>query len=152
MYASRSRKVKTGKRDARALCDACHLGAYRRAHRSSDASRLLRKHLTAREALVQTRSRMISPCRSLLRQEGIRVPSGGAPSFAKRVRMLEFAEELRDAVAPLLAIHEQVCTQIDLVDKKTSRASSPRTSCKATSTLCRESTAPERSSNAGILP
>lgn len=43
MYASRSRKVKTDKRDARALCDACHLGAYRPAHRPSDTSRLLRK-------------------------------------------------------------------------------------------------------------
>jgi transposase len=31
MYASRSRKVKTDKRDARALCEVCHLGAYRAA-------------------------------------------------------------------------------------------------------------------------
>jgi transposase len=81
MYASRCRKVKTDKRDARALCDACHLGAFRRAHRASDPSRLLRKHLAARELLVQARSRMISLCRSLLRQEGIRVPSGGAPTY-----------------------------------------------------------------------
>ncbi len=70
MYASRNRKVKTDKRDARALCDACHLGAFRPSHRSSDESRLLRKHLAARQVLVQTRSRMISLCRSLLRQEG----------------------------------------------------------------------------------
>ena len=65
MYASRSRKIKTDKRDARALCDACHLGAFRPSHRSSDESRLLRKHLLTREVLVQTRSRMISLCRSL---------------------------------------------------------------------------------------
>ena len=71
MYASRSRKVKTDKRDARALCDACELGAYRRAHRSSDESRLLRKHLAVREALVQSRTKVISLCRSLLRQEGV---------------------------------------------------------------------------------
>ncbi len=45
MYASRNRNVKTDKRDARALCDACHLGAFRLSHRSSDESRLLRKHL-----------------------------------------------------------------------------------------------------------
>lgn len=122
MYASRSRKVKTDKRDARALCDACHLGAYRPAHRSSAASRLLRKHLSAREVLVQTRSRMIALCRSLLRQEGIRVPSGGAPSFAKRVRALELPDELRDAVEPLLTTHEQLCAQIDLLDKKVAQA------------------------------
>ncbi|MEY4512367.1 MAG: hypothetical protein RLZZ450_4489 [Pseudomonadota bacterium] len=106
MYASSSRKVKTDKRDAGALCEACHLGAYRPAHRASDASRLLRKHPTAREVLVQTRSRMISLCRSLLRQGGIRVPGGGAPSFAKRVRTLELPKLFRDASEPLLTAHE----------------------------------------------
>jgi transposase len=118
MYASRSRKVKTDKRDARALCEACHLGAFRPAHRASDASRMLRKQLSVREALVQTRSRMISLCRSLLRQEGIRVPSGGAASFAKRVRTLELPRDLRDALEPLLKTHEAVCAQIDAVDNQ----------------------------------
>lgn len=37
MYATRSRRVKTDKRDARALCEACKLGAYRPIHRVSDA-------------------------------------------------------------------------------------------------------------------
>ena len=122
MYASRNRKVKTDKRDARALCDACHLGAFRPSHRSSDESRMLRKHLAAREVLVQTRSRMISLCRSLLRQEGIRVPSGGAPNFPKRVRALELSEELAAAVEPLLATHEQLCEQIKGVDGKVEQA------------------------------
>jgi transposase len=120
--ASRSRKVKTDKRDARALCDACHLGAFRPSHRSSDESRLLRKHLRVRDALVQTRSRMISLCRSLLRQEGIRVPTGDAVTFAKRVRALEFGSDLRDAVEPLLKSQEEVCAQIALVDKKVAEA------------------------------
>jgi transposase len=110
--------VKTDKRDARTLCQACHLGAYRPAHRCSDESRLLRKHLRAREALVQTRSRMISVCRAFLRQEGLRVPSGGAPSFAQRVRTLKLADELRETLAPLLEVHEQVCAQIDVLDEK----------------------------------
>jgi transposase len=104
MYASRSRKIKTDKRDARALCEACHLGAYRAAHRASAGSRLLRKHLAVRETLVQTRSRIISLCRALLRQEGIQVPTGGAPTFAKRVRMLALSDELTLVVKPLLRI------------------------------------------------
>jgi transposase len=37
MYATRSRKIKTDRRDARALAEACRLGAYRPAHRLSDA-------------------------------------------------------------------------------------------------------------------
>jgi transposase len=33
MYASRSRRVKTDRRDAQALMDACRPGAYRASHR-----------------------------------------------------------------------------------------------------------------------
>jgi hypothetical protein len=42
MYATRSRRVKTDKRDARTLAEASRLGAYRRAHRISDERRHLR--------------------------------------------------------------------------------------------------------------
>ncbi len=45
MYATRSRRVKTDKRDARTLAEACRLGAYRRAHRISDERRLLRSQV-----------------------------------------------------------------------------------------------------------
>jgi transposase len=40
MYATRTRKVKTDRRDARALTEANVLGAYRAAHRLSDGQRL----------------------------------------------------------------------------------------------------------------
>src|SRR5687767_10532407 len=43
MYATRTRKVKTDRRDARALADACLLGAYRPAHRLSDPQRHVRR-------------------------------------------------------------------------------------------------------------
>ena len=42
MYATRTRKVKTDRGDARALAEACLLGAYRAAHRLSDAQRHVR--------------------------------------------------------------------------------------------------------------
>ena len=118
MYSSRNRKIKTDKRDARALCDACHLGAYRPSHRATDESRMLRRHLGARQTLVQMRTRLISLCRSVLRQEGIRVPGGAATSFPKRVRLLEMSEELASAIAPLLTSHEQLCEQIKQIDAK----------------------------------
>jgi transposase len=60
MYATRSRKVKTDKRDARTLAEACRLGAYRPAHRTSDKQRHVRAQLGVREAMVRTRSRYIS--------------------------------------------------------------------------------------------
>ena len=65
MYATRSRKVKTDKRDARTLAEACRLGAYRPAHCTSDRQRHVRAQLAVREAMVRTRSRYISrspPC------------------------------------------------------------------------------------------
>src|ERR1051325_11266205 len=39
MYATRDRPIKTDKRAARPLCEACRLGAYRPAHRTSDRQR-----------------------------------------------------------------------------------------------------------------
>ena len=44
MYATRSKRVKTDKRDARTLCEALQLGAYRAIHRASDAQRDVRAH------------------------------------------------------------------------------------------------------------
>jgi transposase len=56
MYATRSRKVKTDRRDARALAEACLLGAYRPAHRLSDPQRHVRGRLLVRDAGVRTRT------------------------------------------------------------------------------------------------
>jgi transposase len=76
MYATRSRKVKTDRRDARALAEACLLGAYRPVHRLSAPQRHVRGRLGVRDALVHTRTRCISVLRALLGQYGYHVPSG----------------------------------------------------------------------------
>src|SRR5215813_3581521 len=96
--------VKTDRRDARALAEACRLGAYRPAHRLSDAQRHVRARLTVRDALVRTRTRYISLLRALLRQHGWRVPSGSAEGFPRRVLALPLPGRLRSEVAPLLAV------------------------------------------------
>ena len=85
MYASRSTRIKTDRRDARTLAEACRLGAYRTAHRTSEEQRRVRAELAVREALVRTRTRYISLVRSLLRREGIGMRSGGTSSFVARV-------------------------------------------------------------------
>ena len=74
MYATRTRKVKTDRRDARALRDACLLGAYRPAHRLSDPQRHVRGRLTVRDSVVRTRTRYISLIRALLRQQATACP------------------------------------------------------------------------------
>src|SRR4029453_3649185 len=103
MYATRTRKVKTDRRDARTLAEACLLGAYRPAHRLSDPQRHVRGRLGVRDALVHTRTRYISVIRALLRQYGYRVPSGSAGCFIDRVQVLPLPGRLRSVVAPLLA-------------------------------------------------
>src|SRR5258707_1197116 len=55
MYGSRSRKVKTDKRDVAALGEANRTGVYRRAHRVSSAALRLRQTLRVRRDLVQLR-------------------------------------------------------------------------------------------------
>ena len=72
MYAQRSRRVKTDRRDARALMEACKIGAYKPAHRCSDAHKRVRARISARDLLVQTRTKCISLVRALLRHEGIK--------------------------------------------------------------------------------
>jgi transposase len=104
MYATRSRRVKTDRRDARTLADACRLGAYRRVHRTSAAQRVVRAQLAVREALVQTRTRYINVVRAVLRQDGVRIPSGGAATFAPRVQALALTATQAAVVASLLQV------------------------------------------------
>jgi transposase len=117
MYATRTRKIKTDRRDARALMDANVLGAYRPAHRLSDAQRHVRGRLGVREALVRTRTRSISLIRALLRQQGYRVPSGSAQGFIDRVEALSLPGQLRSVIAPLLAVMLAVNRQLAYSDE-----------------------------------
>ena len=117
MYATRTRKVKTDRRDARALADACLLGAYRPAHRLSDPQRHVRGRLLVRDALVRTRTRYISLVRALLRQHGYRVPSGSAEAFLRRVRTLALPGRLLSQIAPLLAVMPHVNRQLSYSDQ-----------------------------------
>ena len=116
MYATRTRKVKTDRRDARALADANLLGAYRPAHRLSDTQRHVRGRLGVRDALVHTRTRYISLIRALLRQQGYRVPSGSAEAFIQRVRALPLPGQLLSLIAPLLAVMRHLNQQLAYSD------------------------------------
>lgn len=116
MYATRTRNVKTDRRDARALADACLLGAYRPAHRLSDPQRHVRGRLLVRDALVRTRPRYISLARALLRQHGYGVASGSAEAFPTRVRALALPGSLLSLIAPLLAVMRHLNRQLAYCD------------------------------------
>ncbi len=116
MYSTLSKKIKTDKRDARALCDACERGTYRLAYRSTDAQRQVRAELVARETLVAPRTKYISVIRSMLRREGIRVQSCGAQYFRAQVEVMSLPAHLRGAISPLLVVLSMLGAQIGQAD------------------------------------
>ena len=118
MYSQRDRRVKTDRRDALALAEACKLGAYHRAHRTSDEKRHMRAILAVRDALVRTRTRWIALVRPLLRREGFRVRNGNVETFVRRVEELDLPAHLRSESAPLLGLFGPVNEQIEALDKQ----------------------------------
>jgi transposase len=118
MYATRSRHVKTDRRDARALCEACRLGAYRSAHRPPPQRRHERAELRVREALVFSRSKYISLIGALVRREGYRIPPGSAAKFVERLEQVGLPDHLREEIAPLLTVMAVFNAQIAAADRR----------------------------------
>lgn len=116
MYAHRSRRIKTDRRDAHALAEACRLGAYRVAHRTSPTQRDARALLGIRELLVRTRTRWIVHIRALLRADGLRLAPGRAENFVARVNDLPLPPQLAARIAPVLALLTPLNAQIDTLD------------------------------------
>jgi transposase len=116
LYATRTRRVKTDRRDARALADANRLGAYRAAHRLPAARRELRAALAVREALVQTRTRYLNLLRALLRREGIAIPTGSAATFARRLAAVELPPALQVRVRPLVDLLAPLNAALEAAD------------------------------------
>lgn len=117
MYATRSRRVKTDRRDAQALMDACRLGAYRPAHRTSEPQRRVRTLLAVRDNLVRTRVRQVQLLRALLRREGLRPRSGQVSSFAKRLDEVAPPQWLRDIIAPVRVVMDALNREMVLVER-----------------------------------
>jgi transposase len=121
MYAHRTRRVKTDRRDARALAHACRLGAYRPAHRTSTHRRYLRTRVAVREALVRTRAAWIGRIQPLLRREGFRIRSGAPETFITRVKEVALPAALMTMIAPLLRLLEPLNEQIQALDDELER-------------------------------
>ena len=84
MYGSRSRKIKTDRRDVAALAEACRTGVYHRAHRASATAREARQCLRVRTHCVRHRTATINLLRAMLRGDGLRLPQGSAERILAR--------------------------------------------------------------------
>jgi transposase len=116
MYGSRSRRVKTDKRDVAALAEACRTGIYRVAHRASAAARELRRTLRVRSHLVRQRASVITLLRSLLRQEGVRLASGTVEGVLARLAKVSVSDTLAAAIAPLRTMVTQLNTTLEEIE------------------------------------
>jgi transposase len=121
MYATRARRVKTDKRDARTLAEACRLKAYRPAHRVSPARGHVRAELAVREALVRTRTRYIALAKAFVRRDGLRVRSGESRSVAERIAALDLSPRLADELRPLFEVLPSINAQIAAADQRLTR-------------------------------
>lgn len=117
MYASRTRRVKTDRRDAQALMDACRLGAYRPSHRVSETQRRVRALLAVRDNLVRTRVRQVQLLRALLRREGLRPGPGAVANFAKRLDEVDSPLWLQDLIAPVRTVMDTLNRELADVDR-----------------------------------
>lgn len=70
MYARADKKLKTDKRDAKALAEALRIGAFHAANRKSESSRKVRAAVLARHALVMSGTRLINQVRALCERVG----------------------------------------------------------------------------------
>jgi transposase len=116
MYGELRRKVKTDTRDVAALAEANRRGWYRPAHRTSAAQRARRQVLRTRRQLVQMRTGTISVIRSLLRQAGYRVGTGGSDAFVARLARLAVPPTLAATIAPLARTLTTLRTEIRALD------------------------------------
>lgn len=116
MYGARSRKVKTDRRDVAALALANRRGVYRAAHRVRPAARALRQELRVRRHLVEQRTALINLVRALLRQEGLRLPSGHTASVLQRLARVTLSPALQAALAPVRTVLTALQATLDTVE------------------------------------
>ena len=116
MYSHRNRKVKTDRRDARALSDALRNGVFRRAHRKSDEQRHRASILAVRQGLVRCRAKLIVIAKALVRRTGQRVRTGSSERFLHLLAELELPDDIKRELAPLVAVLPSLNEQIDVID------------------------------------
>jgi len=119
-YEAHLRECEPCRREVAELqATAARLGAYRAAHRLSAAQRQVRQQLVVRDGLIQTRTRAIAMSGALVRGEGLRIRSGKAEHFQRRLDELTLPPALAAVLAPtrtlLTTLHEEIAAADDAI-------------------------------------
>jgi transposase len=109
-------KRKNDALDAEHIAMAVDQGRIPEAHVLSPERRELRKKLSIRHALVETRSQYVTTIRGLARAEGVLLPSCSAYNFVDRLATAQLPDTTRTLVAPLTTTLEVIEEQLAHVD------------------------------------
>lgn len=118
MYGMRSRRIKTDRRDAVALTEACRQGTYRVVHRRSAERRQWQWDLAVRDQLVRTRTRTINTVRALTRGRGARVPPVSSERLVAAVAAAPLPDALRERLGPLCDLITHTTTALRALDTR----------------------------------
>jgi transposase len=109
-------KRKNDRIDAETLARAAEAGRVPTAHVLSHDAQLWRLELGVRRALVETRAQYVTTIRSILRSEGLSVPSCDTSAFLKKLEGVELPPAVRELIEPLVVALQTIGPQIDKVD------------------------------------
>lgn len=118
MYAAGNPNVKTDRRDARMLAEACRRELYRHAHRCSDLARQKREMVEARAHVVRMRTEAVNYIRSQLSWHGIALKSCTTENFRTYVKSLELPDTVRPSLHPMLEMLAMVEDQMDYCERR----------------------------------
>jgi len=104
--------------DAEALARAVEEGRIPLAHLLSPHRQNLRRELSVRRALVETRAQYITTIRGLIRERGELIRSCDTEYFLANVRKSRLSDEVRATIKPLLAILEPLEQQLADVEQR----------------------------------
>jgi transposase len=109
-------KRKNDALDAEHIAIAVDQGRIPEAHVLSPERRELRKKLSVRQALVETRSQYVTTIRGLARAEGVLLPSCQSYNFLDRLTTVQLDEATHMLIGPLKAVLEVIGEQLAHVD------------------------------------
>jgi transposase len=109
--------------DAEVLARAVERGGIPLAHLLSPHRQELRRQLSVRRALIETRTQYVTTIRGIGREYGLPLPSCDAEDFAARLRRKPLPTELAAIVNPLVTLLETLEVQLFTVEQRLSALS-----------------------------
>ena len=104
--------------DAEKLARAAEMGRVPKAWILTHASQKLRHLLLLRRTLVDTRAQYVITTRSLLRSLGCPAPGCAACDFWRKLKSLQLHQDVREMIAPLAAILDELQPRIEQADQQ----------------------------------